>query len=84
MPCQMQTPILEKLAEEYKGRAGILALNVDENPETAQANNITGIPALHLYKNGQLVQQFVGVQPPDILKAAIESQLTPTEAGETV
>lgn len=83
MPCQMQTPILEQVGEEFEGKAGILGLNVDENPTTAQKNEITGIPALHLFRDGTLVRKFVGVQSADVIRAALKAEIEAVKAGES-
>ena len=72
-PCRMQTPILEKLAPQVAGKAKIAKLNVDEAPATAQQFSIMSIPTLLLMKDGQVVQQMVGVQQANTLLNAIQS-----------
>ncbi len=67
-PCRMVGPIVEQLAHEFKGRAIVGKLNVDENPQTAQRYNIMSIPALYIFKKGQVVDQMVGVQPAGVLQ----------------
>ena len=74
-PCRMQTPILEQLAPRVAGKAVIAKLNVDEAPETAAQYGIRSIPTLILFKDGRVVQQFVGVQQATKLEAAIQSAL---------
>ncbi len=72
-PCRLQGPIIEELAGEVdaaKFRIG--KLNVDENPESAQKFGVLSIPTLAIFKNGQVVETFVGVQPKEKLKAALE------------
>ncbi len=49
-PCQMAAPIVEKLAEEYEGKAVIAKLNVDENPQTAQQFGVMSIPTVVIMK----------------------------------
>ena len=75
MPCRMQAPIMEEVAKEFGQRASIGKLNVDENPATTSRFGITGIPTSILFKDGQEVQRFVGVQSKQALVKAIEEQL---------
>jgi len=70
-PCQMMGPIIEELAEELEGQVVVGKLNVDENPQMAQKYGIMGIPTLLVFKNGQVVEQFVGVQPKEVLKTSL-------------
>ena len=72
-PCRMQTPILEQLAPQVAGQAVIAKVNVDESPDVAAKYGIRSIPTLILFKDGQVVQQFVGVQQMAKLSAAIDA-----------
>ena len=74
-PCQMQGPIIDKIAEAYEGRATIGKLNVDDNPETAATFGVMSIPTLILFKDGEKTEQFTGVQSEEKLKAALDAQL---------
>ncbi len=67
-PCNMQTPILEKLAQSPDITATIVKINTDENPAIAQKFGISSIPTLVLIQGGQEVDRFVGVQPEAVLK----------------
>lgn len=67
-PCRMVAPTVEQLATEFQGRAVVGKLNVDENGRTAQRYQIMGIPALYIFKRGQVVEQLVGVQPAQVLR----------------
>ncbi len=71
-PCKVQGPIIEALASEMKG-VRIGKLNVDENPETAQNYNVMSIPTIMIFKKGQVVNQFIGLQQKDKLVAALEA-----------
>lgn len=62
-PCRMVTPVLEEIAKEHGDRIDIVKLNVDENPETAAAARVTGIPTMNVYSGGRVVKQVVGAQP---------------------
>ncbi len=70
-PCHMLAPTIDALAREYAGRATVAKLDVDANPATASRFGIRSIPTLLLFRDGQLVDRLVGVQP----RAAIESHL---------
>jgi len=67
-PCRMVAPSVEKLAQEFAGRAIVGKLNVDENPMTAQRYRVMSIPTLIIFKNGQPVEQIVGTQPYPVLQ----------------
>jgi thioredoxin 1 len=70
-PCRMIAPALEEIDQELGGKVKIVKLNVDENPRTPGEFGIRGIPALLLFKNGQVAAQKVGAQPKNQLKAWI-------------
>jgi thioredoxin 1 len=74
-PCQQQGPIVDKLADEYEGKATVAKLNVDENQNTAAEFGVMSIPTLLLFKDGEKVKQFVGLQSQQNLKAALDEQL---------
>ncbi|MBL7012096.1 MAG: thioredoxin [Kiritimatiellales bacterium] len=75
-PCQMQIPILGKTAEAAGDRAVIAKLNVDEAPAAASQYGVRGIPTLILFKDGEEVNRFVGVQQENTLLSAIEATLS--------
>jgi len=62
-PCQIAGPVLEKIAQEYRGRLKVCKLNVDEGRQTAIKYGIMSIPTLNIYKNGVVVDQIIGVTP---------------------
>ncbi len=62
-PCHMMAPTVEALAKEYGDRLLVAKLDVDANPMTTAKYGIRGIPALLLFKDGQLAQRIVGVRP---------------------
>jgi thioredoxin 1 len=75
-PCKMQTPILEQqVAPAMAGRVKICKVNVDEAQELAIRFGVKGIPALFVFKDGQVAQQFVGLQRGDALVKALEAAL---------
>ncbi|MNH98458.1 Thioredoxin C-1 [compost metagenome] len=70
-PCKIQLPIVHELAEELKGEATIATVNVDEQTELASQFGVRSIPTLLLFKDGELVDQMVGLNGKDVLKGKI-------------
>jgi thioredoxin 1 len=64
----MVAPSVEQLAQEFAGRAIVGKLNVDENPNTARRYQIMSIPALYIFKQGEVVDRIVGAQPLNVLR----------------
>ena len=75
-PCRMMSPVVEDLANEYKDRAVVGKLNVDDNPEVPTNYNVRGIPTFLLFKNGELKEKIVGMQTKQFLQNKIESYLS--------
>ena len=74
-PCRMLSPIIDKLAEKFDGQAKIAKVNVDDASDLAQEHGISSIPALLVFKNGEVVDTIVGVQPEAALATKITAQL---------
>ena len=74
-PCQVLKPTMERLAEEYKGKIKIVKLNVEENQEKAQEHGIMSIPNVKLFKEGKVVDQFMGAKPEDDVRAWIDERI---------
>ena len=74
-PCNMIAPIVKDLAEEYGDRILVGKMDVDVNPMTTHKYGIRSIPALLLFKDGQLVQQITGVRPKEEIARIIENNL---------
>ena len=74
-PCKMLSPTVEELADEFNDQIVVGKLNVDDNPVTATKYGIRGIPTLLLFKEGQVVQQLVGVKSKAEIKKIIEENL---------
>lgn len=74
-PCKMLAPTVEELAGEYEGKIVVGKLNVDDNPQTATKYGIRGIPTLLFFKDGQVVQQLVGVKSKAEIKKVIDENL---------
>ncbi len=71
-PCKMIGPALEELSVEYEGRIKIAKLNVDENPGMPTTLGVRGIPALFMFKDGEVVSNKTGAAPKSALKSWIE------------
>ena len=74
-PCRNLTPILEKLAGEYKGKVKVVKINSDENQELAQAFRVRSIPYVAALVGGQLADQFMGAQPEGQVRAFFDKVL---------
>ena len=70
-PCQMMLPRLEELASRVNGKAVVAKHNVDNDSETPASMRIMSIPTMILYKDGQPVEKWVGVQEVSVLEEAI-------------
>ena len=71
-PCRMIGPIVEELASENQGTVKVAKINIDESPNTASTYGVSSIPTLMLFKGGEVVDRFVGVQPKKRLQEAID------------
>ena len=71
-PCKQIGPALEELSAEMEGKVKIVKVNVDENPNSPAQLGVRGIPALFLFKGGEVVSNKIGAAP----KAALESWIT--------
>jgi len=74
-PCRMVSPIIDKLSEDYAGRLKVGKVNLDEYPELANRYAIRSIPAVFLFKDGEVAEIIIGVQPENAFREAIERAL---------
>ncbi|AWB90435.1 thioredoxin [Salinibacterium hongtaonis] len=70
-PCRAVSPILDQIAAEHGDKLDIVKLNVDENPQTAMKYQITSIPAMKVFRGGEVVKTVIGAKP----KPALEFDL---------
>ncbi len=75
-PCRMVAPVVEEIASENSGKLKVLKLDVDENQNTAMQYNVSSIPTLILFKEGQPVERVVGFSPKDRLMSKIAPHLS--------
>jgi thioredoxin len=74
-PCKMIGPILEDLAEQYKGKLTVAKINIDDNQATPQTYGVRGIPTLILFKDGDVVATKVGAASKSQLEAFIDTNI---------
>ncbi len=72
-PCRMIAPVVEELASEYGGAVKVGKIIIDDNPGPAQSYGVMNIPTLLLFKKGEVVERFVGVQPKAKLQQAMDA-----------
>ena len=74
-PCRMVSPTVEAIAKDYSGKIRVAKVNVDENSQTPNRYGIRGIPALLLFKDGEVKEQLVGNLPRDNIEKAIQKHV---------
>ena len=72
-PCRALTPTIEKLANDYVGKVKVGKVDTDSNRDISIKYNISSIPTLLVFKNGQIAQKFVGLRGEKDLRAALDS-----------
>ena len=82
-PCRQLGPLLERAANARAGKVELVKVDVDANPGLARAFRIQGIPAVKAFREGRVVAEFVGAQPPAAVEQFLES-LIPSEADDLV
>jgi putative thioredoxin len=78
-PCHMLAPVLEREVERRDGAVELVKLDVDANPQTAEAFGIRGIPAVKAFRDGKVVAEFVGAQPATAVSRFLDP-LAPSQA----
>jgi thioredoxin 1 len=74
-PCRMLGPIITEIAKDFKGKAKVGKLNVDENPAVAGKYGVMSIPTTIVFKDGEATETFVGVQSKEVFAQKLNSLL---------
>jgi putative thioredoxin len=82
-PCRTLTPIIEKVVDETNGKAELVKINIDENPEAAAAFRVQSIPAVYALRDRQVVNGFIGAQGEDAVRQFVATVL-PSETEEKI
>jgi len=94
-PCQMLMPVLAKLADEYQGKFFLAKVNTDVERELAARYGIRSLPTVVLFKNGEVVDSFMGAQPEPVIRqlldryvarasnAVVDAALMARQSGQT-
>ncbi|MEA1952657.1 MAG: thioredoxin [Planctomycetota bacterium] len=72
-PCRMIAPMLDEMAAENGNDVKIGKVNIDDSPNTAAGYGVNSIPTLLVFKNGEVVDRFVGVQPKERIQEALDA-----------
>ena len=72
-PCRAVAPTIDEIAEHYHGQVKVGELNLDENPETPRHYDVSSIPTVLVFKDGQVVERLVGVQTRERYQRAVEA-----------
>lgn len=74
-PCRMMSPVIDALAKDMQGKVAFAKLNTDENQRTAMRYTIEAIPTLLVFKDGELVDRWVGARPKEELARRLQAML---------
>ncbi|WGV24834.1 thioredoxin [Halotia branconii CENA392] len=74
-PCRLISPLMEQLAEEFKGRAKVVKVDIDNNKPIFKRFGLRSIPAVLIFKNGELKETIVGVSPYEQFSSAVEKNI---------
>jgi thioredoxin 1 len=74
-PCKMVGPIVEELADEYKGKIKVAKMDVDQNRATPGKFGIRNIPTLIFFKGGEVIHTIVGAQPKNLIEDELKKLL---------
>ncbi len=74
-PCMMLKPTLQKIAKEYEGKVILAKASTDDNPSASSKFGVMSIPAVKLFKDGKIVDEFVGAQPEATIKQWLDQKL---------
>jgi len=72
-PCKMMAPIIDRLAEAYKGKVKMGKLDVEESPETAGKYGVQSVPTIIIFKDGEVVDSSIGFQSEEALRKKLDT-----------
>jgi putative thioredoxin len=82
-PCHMLAPVIEQAVDAHPGKVELAKLDTDSNPATAARYGVRGLPTVKAFRNGEVVDEFTGAQPPAMVERFVNG-LVPSEADELV
>jgi thioredoxin 1 len=74
-PCKAMLPVIDELTAKYEGKITFYKMNVDENADVSQQFNVMSIPTFILFKGGEAVDTFIGVQSKETVSAKLDALL---------
>lgn len=74
-PCKLVAPLMEQLADSYEGRVAVAKVNIDDHKAIAKQFEVKSIPAVLMFKGGELVENLVGVKPYEEFSQAVDKHL---------
>lgn len=74
-PCRALAPVLERVAPDYAGRATVVKVNTDEEPQVASAFGIRSLPTVALFRDGKIVDGFIGAQPESVIRETLDKHV---------
>ena len=74
-PCRMLAPVFEEVSSDYKGKLHFAKISTEEHPSVAEEHDVTGIPCLIVFKDGEEIGRIVGFVPKPVLKQKIDAIL---------
>jgi putative thioredoxin len=80
-PCHMLAPVIEKAVDAHPGKVELAKLDTDANQQTAARYGVRGLPTVKAFRNGEVVDEFTGAQPPVVVERFVDG-LVPSEADE--
>ncbi|MCR4368715.1 MAG: thioredoxin [archaeon] len=75
MPCRILGPTLDKVADDYKGKFVLAKLNVEDNQQMSEMYSVMSIPSVKLFKGGEVVDEFVGALPEQMVRQFLDRAL---------
>ena len=82
-PCHMLAPVIERAIDQHEGKVELAKLDTESNQATAARYGIRGLPTVKAFRNGEVVDEFTGAQPPQVVDRFVAG-LVPSEADELV